>query len=334
MCDISIIIAVYNHECYIRQAIESVLRQKVTCTYEVLVGEDCSTDKSREILKEMETYLPSNFYIYYREYNYGAKKNFSDLYSRMKGKYFIVLEGDDFWNYEYKLQKQYDFLENHSDYIAVAHKTLVVGKEGEQLKYNYPECHKKVYSGIEFLKGNLPGQTTTILCRNYMLNKQFEYNVDVGEYEAGDRVKAFLLFSHGKIRCIQEEWSSYRYVLVGGSSYCANHTYRVEEFIPYYKGIYNYAKNNNDINANVKVITEIALFWELLKCSVIKKDNRYGEEAKKLFGSSHIKFICIFYVFVRLLRIPWSKIKCKMENKNIEKIRKKQSEQNGNRKYK
>ena len=68
MCDISIIIAVYNHEKYIEKAINSVLLQEVSCSYEVLIGEDCSTDIIREILKKMK--LPDNIHIFYRETNY------------------------------------------------------------------------------------------------------------------------------------------------------------------------------------------------------------------------------------------------------------------------
>lgn len=52
MVDLSIILPVYNHAPYIKQAIDSVLMQKVNFTYEVLIGEDCSTDNSREILKK------------------------------------------------------------------------------------------------------------------------------------------------------------------------------------------------------------------------------------------------------------------------------------------
>lgn len=327
MCDISIIVPVYNHEKYIEQAIQSILMQKVKLSYEVLIGEDCSTDKSREVLKKIEPNLPKNFHIYYRNHNFGAKKNINDLYSKMKGRYFIVLEGDDFWNYEYKLQKQYDFLENNKDYIAVAHRTQVVGKSGEKLNFEYPECHHNIYREIDFLNGKMAGQTATILCRNYISLKLFDFNVNVGEYKAGDRVKLFLLYSHGKIKCIQKKWSSYRYVLAGGSSYCATHIYKKDEFIPYYRGIYKYCVSHKDIDIKITKTIEKVYLWELFKLSIRKKSYDYKNEFITIFKKSNNKSGAIMYCFYKCVKYPVTLIESyKMKKQNL-KIIKKQKEE-------
>ena len=198
MVDLSIILPVYNHAPYIKQAIDSVLMQKVNFTYEVLIGEDCSTDNSREILKGLEKDLSSNFHIFYREKNMGGKGegNFNDLYKRMKGRYFIVLEGDDFWTYAYKLQKEYDFLEAHPDYIAVAHDTEVVDEHGNKRHWTYPCCRKSEYTRWDFRKGLLAGQTTTIMVRNYMNDPSIDTRLLPSNFP-GDRKKAFLFIANG-----------------------------------------------------------------------------------------------------------------------------------------
>lgn len=321
MCDISIIVPIYNHGNYLEEAINSILMQKLVCSYEVLIGEDCSTDNSRDVLKKLQHRLPSNFFIYYREYNYGSRKNFEDLYFKMTGKYYIILEGDDFWNYEYKLQKQFDFLETHPDYIAVAHRCLVVGKNGEQLKYKYPECNKTEFTSKEFLKQILPGQTATILSKNYITYPFFDRNIDVGDFEAGDRVRAFLLFAHGKIKCIQEEWSSYRFVLIGGSSYSAVHKTTPSETLSFYKAMYKYTLSNNDIAPEIRRAVEMVYIWLLVICWVLK----IGESEttiKSVFKNSNNKIGLIFHIFKRMTCMPFRKIKSKINQRRIEKIKK------------
>lgn len=192
--DISIIVAVYNHEKYIEKAIQSILMQKGDYSYEVLIGEDCSTDNTRKVLKKMEPSLPAQFHIFYREKNMGAmgENNFNDLYSRSRGKYYIVLEGDDYWTYEYKLQKQFEFLESHPDYLAVAHNTEVVDENNMPLGWDYPECKHTEYTIYDFRKDLLPGQTTTILMRNYFANDLFDWHLEPSNFP-GDRKKPLYL---------------------------------------------------------------------------------------------------------------------------------------------
>lgn len=253
MMDLSIIVAVYNHEYYIRQALNSILDQRVSFTYEVLIGEDNSTDHTREVLKEMESSLPSNFHIFYREVNYGATKNFADLYNRSTGRYFIVLEGDDYWINSDKLQREYDFLESNPEYIAVAHNTRVVNESGIPINVKYPECHQTEYTFDDFKKGILPGQTTTKMIRNY---HKYEgiikgTDIDVGNYP-GDRREAFLLCINGKVKCIQEKWSAYRLVISHGSSYTATTThYDREEELYYWKQLAEYTLRYFPDNRNV-----------------------------------------------------------------------------------
>ena len=90
---LSIYVAVYNHEKYITQALDSILMQKTDYPYEVLVGEDCSTDNTRAVLKEYEAKHPGKFAIFYREHNMHREtpNNIQDLLMRCRGKYIIVI---------------------------------------------------------------------------------------------------------------------------------------------------------------------------------------------------------------------------------------------------
>jgi glycosyltransferase involved in cell wall biosynthesis len=114
---VSVWMVTYNHERYIRESLESVVSQKTNFTFEVIIGEDCSTDGTRSILKEFEEKYPEVVKPVYHQKNVGASRNaYEFCFPRLSGKYVACIEGDDYWSDPYKLQKQVDFLENNADY--------------------------------------------------------------------------------------------------------------------------------------------------------------------------------------------------------------------------
>lgn len=266
---VSVIVVTYNHEKYIEKAINSIVKQKVNFKYEVLVGEDASTDQSASILKKIEKDLPNNFHIFYREKNLGMQGNFDDLIKKAKGKYIISLESDDYWIYDLKLQKQVDFLETHPEYVAIAHNTLVVDKYGNQRDdYVYPECKKDEYTLYDFQKFILMGQTTTILYRNFYKSHVFE-DINVNIKYPGDQKLNFLLACHGKIKVIQEKWSAYRYVNDEGSSFSANVKFDQEmpkKDLIFLKILMNYALTNLKNEQAIQVCETKYLYTALVHC--------------------------------------------------------------------
>jgi len=113
---LSICIITFNHENYIRQAIDSVLMQNVNFPYQIIIADDNSTDSTREILKEYEDKYKQTIKLILQPQNKGAVKNWLDLIEYPKSKYIAYLEGDDYWTDPDKLQLQVDFLENNADY--------------------------------------------------------------------------------------------------------------------------------------------------------------------------------------------------------------------------
>lgn len=116
---VSIICNAYNHEKYIRDALDGFVSQQTSFPFEVLVHDDASTDSTADIIREYEKKYPDLIKpIYQTENQYskhdgGIKKLQGD---RAKGKYIALCEGDDYWTDPLKLQKQYDFMEQHPDY--------------------------------------------------------------------------------------------------------------------------------------------------------------------------------------------------------------------------
>jgi len=112
---ISVTILAYNHERYIRQCLDSILSQKVNVPWEVIIGEDCSKDNTREILKDYQKRYPERIRLVLHEMNQGLMKNYRCVKGLCRGEYIAQISGDDFWIDEYKLQKQYDVLQQHPD---------------------------------------------------------------------------------------------------------------------------------------------------------------------------------------------------------------------------
>lgn len=311
---VSIIMSVYNHEKYIEKAIQSVLMQKLNVTYEVLIGEDCSTDNTRKILKSLEKDLPINFHIFYRNTNYGAGKNFDDLEKRTRGKYVAVLEGDDYWIYPYKLQKQIDFLESHPEYIAVSHNVEVVDKSGNrQTNYIYPECKKNNYTLYDYRDGVLPGQTASIVERNNYHGELFQDKFILPENYPGDQRRFFMLAAYGKVYCIQKIWSAYRYVPDEGDSWTAQmkkqsqaeKSRKQNEFL---KAIYEYSLK--EIRTKDSIIVSESMYLNFMFLSVLgvtKLDVSFNEWFQQFLKG---KYKCRDTIFIiqYLLKIIFQKI--------------------------
>jgi len=113
---VSVFVMVYNHEKYIAECLDGILMQKCNFSYNIVVGEDASTDKSREILLEYCIKYPGKFKLILHEKNIGAASNQIAVFRACTGKYIALCEGDDYWTDPYKLQKQVDFLEENPGY--------------------------------------------------------------------------------------------------------------------------------------------------------------------------------------------------------------------------
>lgn len=128
---VSVCMLSYNHEKFISQALESILMQKVNFKYEIVVGEDCSTDNTRNILLEYSGNHPGLFKLILQKTNTGGIKNFIDTLNACSGKYVAYLETDDYWTDEFKLQKQIDFLESNPEYGMVHTRAVVVNQNDD-----------------------------------------------------------------------------------------------------------------------------------------------------------------------------------------------------------
>ncbi len=116
---VSVLMTTYNQEKYIRDAIKGVLIQKTKFAIELIIGEDHSTDSTRDICNEYKHTNPEIIRILPSETNLGPLPNFNKCLEECNGKYIAICEGDDYWTDPLKLQKQVDFLNDNPDYAIV-----------------------------------------------------------------------------------------------------------------------------------------------------------------------------------------------------------------------
>lgn len=112
---ISVKMITYNHARYISQAIECVLAQKTVFPFELVIGEDCSTDGTREIVFDYARRYPELIRVITTDQNVGMQKNSNRTSDACQGKYIAYCEGDDYWHHPEKLQKQVAYLESHPE---------------------------------------------------------------------------------------------------------------------------------------------------------------------------------------------------------------------------
>lgn len=154
---VSILCNAYNHEAYIRDALEGFVNQETNFRYEVLIHDDASTDKTADIIREYEAKYPEIIKPIYQTENrmsQGIKISVTYQYPRIKGKYVAICEGDDYWTDTHKLQKQYDLMEAHPEADMCAHRAVSInGKTGETRGHQGPSAEDAVYTPRQVIKG-------------------------------------------------------------------------------------------------------------------------------------------------------------------------------------
>ncbi|MCF8009659.1 MAG: glycosyltransferase [Halanaerobiales bacterium] len=219
---VSVVMVTYNHESYIRQSIESVLKQKTDFKYEILIGEDSSTDKTRKILEEFDKKYPKKFNVFYREKNIGPTKNIYDILKRAKGKYIALLEGDDYWKSQYKLQTQIEILEKNKEFIGSVHSCDVIPRDNPdsiEKKKRYKCIDNSIFTFDDFKINRVPGHFCTMVFRNIFKSPKYNYDIIINADDlTSDRTINMLLLAQGDFHCIDKELSTYRLVKKKGES--------------------------------------------------------------------------------------------------------------------
>ena len=208
---VSICSMTYNQENYIKDTLNSFLSQKTNFKFEIIVHDDCSTDDTTNIIREYEKRYPDIIKPIYQKENQYSKgtKIIPLLFEKAVGKYCALCEGDDYWCDKSKLQKQYDFIENHQDCSLITNGCYLLNDSTGKLKKK-KQSYKgsRYYSTDEIIFGD-GGlfATNSMFFKTEFVKKlpKFYYLAPVGDFPV-----TIYLSLCGKVYFIDDIMSVYR----------------------------------------------------------------------------------------------------------------------------
>lgn len=205
---VSVCVITYNQEAYIAETLDAILKQQINFPLQIVVADDCSKDNTRAIVRDYSDRHPGIFKLVFQEKNVGPGRNFVDLFNAADGKYIAYVEGDDFWTDARKLQKQFDFLEQHPDFSICYHRARLQWEyDSPEIATSDPETNqgdKPVSTIYDILKDGWFIRSCTLFMKNLRLPKGFE-KLYIGDYPLH-----VLLADTGKIGFIDECMAVYR----------------------------------------------------------------------------------------------------------------------------
>lgn len=199
---LSIALITYNQEEFIGDCLEGMVHQECTYPFEIVIGEDCSTDKTREICLKYKEKYPQLIRLAFPEKNLGMMGNWIHTITSCTGKYVAICEGDDYWIDKHKLQKQIDFLEKHPNFslCSTAAQRFYYGRFWDA------PISKEVLTTADLLIEDWGIMTATIVFRRSMLEiPEWFKNVKNGDYSL-----QLLLSLKGNVGCLTDVTSVYR----------------------------------------------------------------------------------------------------------------------------
>lgn len=213
--DISIIIPVYNHEDTLAEALESVLMQEMPYTSVIYCLNDASTDKSADILNDYSIRYPGRIKIYTNPKNLGSGKR-SIYYQQppVLGRYWCILEGDDYWSVKDKLAKQISFLDANPEFIGCSGHTVMKNEMTGEESIIKPD--RNAWNLLDLIllqqKYAFYVHTSSIIWRHIYMDRGFFLPPSFKEESAiGDVLLMHMMLSTGgNMQNIPEVMSCYR----------------------------------------------------------------------------------------------------------------------------
>ncbi len=212
---VSVLCACYNHENYIRDALENFVNQKTSFKYEVIVHDDASTDNSAEIIREYEKKYPDIIKPIYQtenQFSQGVKYVKEFMLPKASGKYFALCEGDDYWTNENKLQKQVDFLESHPEFSVCVHNTEIEFLNQNKTVVRYPTADREINIEDVFSLTERYHTSSIVVRRELYVDKPLWVSMVRG---IGDLPSSIYYAVSGRIMYFGDVMSHYRYGVPG-----------------------------------------------------------------------------------------------------------------------
>lgn len=218
---VSICCLVYNHEKYLRKCLDSLLMQKTTFMFEILIHDDASTDNSSDIIREYEKRYPNIIKPIYQtenQYSKGVKVSQKYQFTRVNGKYVAFCEGDDYWTYINKIQEQFDIMEQNNGCSVCVHNVIKIHENGLETEKKFPPKNfgegiilPETYLEDELVNNGWVFQTSSYFIRYSYIQKYCDENPQfVLKSPVGDLPLMLYMVTKGSIYYLNKNMSCYR----------------------------------------------------------------------------------------------------------------------------
>jgi glycosyltransferase involved in cell wall biosynthesis len=202
---VSVCVLTYNHEKYIRQCLQSIIDQETDFDFEVVVGDDCSTDGTRAIVREFAEKYPGVVKPIFHEINVGSNPNYFSVHGSAIGKYVAHIDGDDY-ALPGKLQKQADKLDQELGINILWHRMELVNDNG--LRRAHPDL-KAPYLNVNISRADLMlygpfGQHSSTMYRKE------NFSLRYADFQVIDWILSVELIGDGSGFMLQDLLGAYR----------------------------------------------------------------------------------------------------------------------------
>lgn len=207
--DVSVVIITYNQENYIRETLMSIINQDIDFSMEIIIGDDCSKDHTRDIINSIDQKYPGYIKKIFNKKNLGVIKNYFNAVRMAQGRYIMVCGGDDYW-LPGKMKTQYDFMESHQDIGMCYGKVKVFDDHLSKMRKHIIGSPREKREELIFSNG-VPACTS---CFKRCLIEEYinDINPEARDWLMEDYPFWIWLSSHTKLAFIDQELAVYRYI--------------------------------------------------------------------------------------------------------------------------
>ena len=287
---VTVWLSTYNQEPYVAQALDSILMQKTDFPFEVIAADDCSTDRTQEIILDYQKRYPDKIVTFFPEHNLGGCWKLTGCIDAglFRGEYVSFLEGDDYWLGEDRLQTLVDFLDEHPEYAAVAHQREMVNEKGEYLGPDLSDhLLNRDFTIDAFLEGWSYSDFGTVF-RNYYKTDGSKYHPLLhASRNVCDFQDMFIMQDHGPVYVTSKCYGAYRCARSAGATNYNSVTtqaYRCMDHIRICKAVEEFYQGRYSLSPVIRREQK-----KLLTAIVEKHDESQLEEAKAYLSIEDVR---------------------------------------------
>lgn len=297
----------YNQESYIKEALASLVAQRTSFSFEILVGDDNSTDNTRQIVEQYKDKYPDLIRLMPKVPNKGLLRNYIDTLKNCRGKYIAFCAGDDYWHDPLKLEKEVKFLEENPDY-GLIHTDVnhFYEREGVLLENKKTKAKARIPEGYVFESLLTRSFSISALTACYV-KKYVDQYVDFDEFlKEGfvyeDYPTWVELSRHTKFKYLAESTATYRVVF--GSISRPAELKRKYQFLDERLKITRYFIKKYNVKQEIAQKVENKYYLEKFNISYRYKDRNTVIECFR-FLKDHGAATPKLYIKSRLVNYPW-----------------------------